>query len=129
MMNRDNLTKVVRLFALVFGFTCVAIGAIGIFVPLLPATPFFLMAAWLFLNCSKKAHDWLQRQPVIGVALRDWESRRSISTKTKIIAISMILLSVATMALQEMPPHPTLRLVVFIILGSAALFIVTRPTD
>jgi uncharacterized protein len=64
------------------------------FLPLLPTTPFLLLAAWCFLKSSERAHGWIYRQPLFGKALRDWEKNRSIARPTKLIAISMIILSV-----------------------------------
>lgn len=75
------------------GVFSLALGTIGAFLPLIPTTPFVLLAAWCFLKSSKKAHDWIYRQPLFGKALTNWEKNKIITRPTKLLAISMILLS------------------------------------
>jgi uncharacterized protein len=86
--------RIVRLCLFSFGILSVGLGTLGVFLPLLPTTPFLLLAAWCFLKSSERAHGWIYRQPLFGKALRDWEKNRSIARPTKLIAISMIILSV-----------------------------------
>jgi uncharacterized membrane protein YbaN (DUF454 family) len=85
--------RVLRFFIFLIGFCSIVTGLIGIFVPLLPTTPFVLLGAWCFLKSSPCAHSWIYRQPVLGRALKNWEIRRAISRPTKRIALTMISLS------------------------------------
>ncbi len=87
--------QILRVLLFSLGVTSVVLGVIGVFLPLLPTTPFILLAAWAFLKSSKSAHDWLARQPVFGEALKNWERNRSISRKTKLISIGTIFVSIA----------------------------------
>lgn len=86
--------RVVRSCIFILGILSIALGVIGAFAPVLPTTPFVLLAAWCFLKSSEKAHAWLYRQPLFGKALQDWERNRSIPRTTKVIAINMIALSI-----------------------------------
>lgn len=60
------------------GFFFVGLGALGVFLPLLPTTPFLLLAAGCFARSSEKWHAWLRDSRLFGPILRDWEARRCI---------------------------------------------------
>lgn len=115
----------VRQLLFVLGVISVALGVIGIFLPLLPTTPFLILSAWCFLKSSPKAHQWLYRQPKIGQALRDWDERGAIAFPTKILAVSMILISLAFMwwKVQNM----WAKSVATLVMVSVSAFILTRP--
>lgn len=87
-------SKILRIFLFSCGAFSLVLGVIGIFMPILPTTPFVLLSAWCFLKSSPKAHQWIYRQPILGDALRNWEETRSISRRTKLLAVTMILVSV-----------------------------------
>ena len=74
------------------GFLFLGIGVVGVFLPLLPATPFVLLAAACFARSSEKWHRWLLANPTFGPMIRNWEQNRCISRKVKSIAIiSMVI--------------------------------------
>ncbi len=72
------------------GLASLVLGVIGIFLPLLPTTPFIILAAFFFSKSSKKLHRWLRQHSVFGGPLRDWENNKVIKTKYKIIATVMV---------------------------------------
>jgi uncharacterized membrane protein YbaN (DUF454 family) len=113
-----------RLLIFTIGILSVAIGAIGIFVPMLPTTPFILLAAWSFLKSSEVAHNWIYRQPFFGKALNDWEKNRAISKANKTIAISMIFLSLVFIWIKV--NSFSIRSSVTIFLFAVSTFILTR---
>ena len=108
------------------GMLCVALGAIGILVPLLPTTPFLILAAYLFSLGSPRMHNWLIKHTILGPPIRDWREHRAVSRRAKIWAVTAIaLLFVLSLVLQV----PLWALVTEgIILGTVALFLLTRPT-
>lgn len=76
-----------RPFYLVGGLIAVALGVIGIALPIMPTVPFLLVAAFCF---SRSHPTWAQRlynHPTYGRSLRDWRDRRAISRKAKISAV------------------------------------------
>ena len=81
------------------GSLCVALGAIGIFVPLFPTTPFLLLAALLFARSSTRLYQKLIRHRYLGPYIRDYLENRTIPHRVKATSISMmwasILLSLA----------------------------------
>ena len=64
-----------------------ALAAAGVVLPVLPSTPFVLLAAWLFARSSEKWHQRLLDSDLFGPMIRNWESRRCITLRTKLIAL------------------------------------------
>jgi uncharacterized membrane protein YbaN (DUF454 family) len=115
-----------RVLWLILGVTSLALGALGIVLPLLPATPLIILAAFFFAKSSPALHDWLLQSRTFGKAIRDWRERRAISRKGKIAAIvAMALTLVLSIALDT-----DLRIVAIqaFALCGAATFILTRNT-
>lgn len=81
------------------GFSFLLLGAIGIVLPVLPSTPFVLLAAWFFARSSEKWHQRLLDSELFGNMIRNWESQRCMSLRAKSIAlISMLAAGTASIA-------------------------------
>ena len=72
-----------NLFYLVFAYICIGLGAIGAILPLMPTTPFLLLAAWAAPKGSPALHRWLYQHPQIAPILVPWEQTVAVSTRTK----------------------------------------------
>lgn len=70
----------------VLGWIGVALGVTGIFLPLMPATIFLLMAAWAFAKSSPRWHQWLREHPRFGELICAWEEHRAMPRRAKRIA-------------------------------------------
>lgn len=81
-----------NLFVLCGILSCIA-GVIGIVVPVLPTTPFLLLASWFFAKSSPQLHAKMRSHKYIGKTLTSWEDTRSIPKKAKVLAVTMIALS------------------------------------
>ena len=112
---------------LVFGLGILALvaGFIGIFLPLLPTTPFILLATWCFFKSSPKTYSWIRQHPRFGPILKDWEERKAIARSTKILAILMIALSLTGIWLKA--SLLVVKIALTVLLATVSLFIVTRP--
>ncbi|MEM8561320.1 MAG: YbaN family protein [Pseudomonadota bacterium] len=73
------------------GFFFLALGLLGIALPLLPTTPFVLLAAWCFARSSERWHQRLLASELFGPMIRNWERNRCVSCRTKTIALISML--------------------------------------
>ena len=74
------------------GFLFVAIGSLGVVLPVLPTTVFIILAAWCFAQSSERWHQWLLGTRLFGGMLRDWEQNRCVSLRVKVVAFAMMVL-------------------------------------
>lgn len=81
-----------RLIYKAAGILSLALGTLGIFLPLLPTTCFVLLSAWCFAKSSPQLHAKLVNNKLFGSLIRQWESRRCIPVKAKCIAIGSMLI-------------------------------------
>lgn len=80
---------------LFFGFVSLGMGILGIFLPLLPTTPFLLLSAYLFARSSQRWYKWLLNHHVFGAFIRSYREDKSIPLKMKIIAIALLWLTMS----------------------------------
>lgn len=73
------------------------LGIVGIVVPVLPTTPFILLAAFAAARGSARLHTWLRNHPKFGPALHDWERDGAVSRRAKYMATLMMLCSAAVL--------------------------------
>jgi uncharacterized protein len=79
-----------RLFYLGLGWLCVGLGILGIIMPILPTTPFLLVAVWAFSKSSPALAEQLRNHPVAGSYIRNWQDHGVIPRKAKVLAIVMM---------------------------------------
>jgi uncharacterized membrane protein YbaN (DUF454 family) len=91
---RDS--PLVRALLVGAGWLCVALGVLGIFLPLLPTTPFMLLAAACFARSARRFHDWLLANRTFGPLIHEWRKHRSVPYRTKIVAIGLMALTMGT---------------------------------
>jgi uncharacterized membrane protein YbaN (DUF454 family) len=85
--------KTIRLLWIASGTLSLIIGFVGIFLPLLPTTPFLLLTAFCFGKSSPRLHRWLLEHKTFGPPVRDWNERRVIRKRAKWIATVCIAVS------------------------------------
>lgn len=90
--------RAIRAFWVTCGALSLVLGIIGIFLPLLPTTPFILLAAACFARGSEKFHHWLITHERFGPLVRDWQAHRSIPFRAKCLALTMMWTSMGTTA-------------------------------
>lgn len=108
-----------------FGLLALALGVIGLFLPLVPTVPFLLLAAFCFGRSSQRLHDWLLAHRSFGPPIRDWQRRGAIARRTKWISSVSILAALGlSIALDVKPIIVGIQVVALIFV---AVFIWTRP--
>ncbi|WP_421681546.1 YbaN family protein [Stutzerimonas urumqiensis] len=85
---------ILRYAVLAIGWLAVALGVIGIFLPVVPTTPFLLLAAACFVRSSRRFYDWLVNHPWLGRWLRDYLEGNGIPLRGKIYAIVTMWISI-----------------------------------
>ncbi len=109
------------------GLLSFALGVIGAFLPILPTTPFMILAAFCFSKSSKRLHSWLTSLPYFGSAIIEWENHKVIRPRAKILAISLIWLSIGSTLIWANIVL-TLKAVLAVVGLSVSLFILTRKS-
>jgi len=89
---------VMKLVFKIIGTISLCLGLIGIFIPILPTTPFLLLSATLYAKSSDKLYQWLMSNPRLGPYIKNFRENRTLPLRVKIISVSTlwctILLSV-----------------------------------
>jgi len=115
-----------NLFYLVLAYLSTGLGIVGAFLPLLPTTPFLLLAAWSAAKGSPSLHRWLYEHPHFGSALIAWEQHGAVSVAAKWVSCIFMTLSWLIMLFQTSGPLvPVLTGILFILV---ATFLLTRPS-
>ena len=116
-----------RVLALrLLGCGAAATALAGIVLPLLPTTPFVLVAAWAFARSSPRLDAWLHDHPRLGPPLHAWETRRAIPARAKGVASGAIGLSASTLAFAGL--EPAVLAAAWAGLAVVAGWILTRPS-
>jgi uncharacterized membrane protein YbaN (DUF454 family) len=87
---RESQNPVIRWLLITGGFILIGVGIVGIFLPVLPTTIFFILAAWCFARSSAKFHHWLHHNRWFGKYLRDYSAEKGMALKSKIYSILLL---------------------------------------
>ena len=115
-----------RYVYLTLGLFFVATGIVGAFLPVLPTTPFLLLAIWCFSRSNPRLEQWLLTHPKYGPPLRAWRENRTVPRKAKISAASLMTLSFLIMVFFTNLSWLHLGILGLCMLGSG-LYVCTRP--
>jgi uncharacterized membrane protein YbaN (DUF454 family) len=86
--------KIKKRLLIVAGTMATAIGIIGIFVPILPTTPFLLLAAACYVRSSERFYRWLLNNRLFGTYIGDYLAGRGMPLKTKIFTLVLLWLAI-----------------------------------
>ena len=82
-----------RILLICLGWLAIVLGTLGIVLPLLPTTPFVLLAAWCFARSSPRFHHWLLWRSPFGRYIRHWQQHRAMPPGAKGRAILLIVIT------------------------------------
>ncbi len=77
------------------GLLCVGLAGLGAVLPGLPTTPWVLLASYCFARSSPRLYRWLRHSPFFGRIIRDWEEHRGVRLRTKLVAVTMVVIVVS----------------------------------
>ena len=117
-----------KIVLLTLGHICLVLGIIGAFLPILPTTPFLLLAAFLYSKSSDKLHTWIINHKYLGPPLKDWQERGVIGMKAKILATIMIIL-VLVFRFPVLNLALAIKIFASAVLIGVLIFIWTRPSS
>lgn len=107
---RPHDSRAVRILLVCLGSLALALGVLGIFLPVLPTTPFLLLAAACYARASERFYRWLLRNPTFGPTIREWRHHRSIPRRTKRVAIALMAVSI-TASIVLLSRYPLVQVV------------------
>lgn len=111
----------------ILGWLFFGLGFIGVFVPVLPTTPFMLLALWCFSRSSNRFHKWLYTHKYFGPPLQLWEEHRVVPLKAKYIAISFMIGSLVYVFVFSSTPVWA-KVLMSASMAFGAGFILTKPS-
>ncbi|MBI4978189.1 MAG: YbaN family protein [Spirochaetes bacterium] len=120
-------TKLMRLLLVIAGCLFLMLGIMGIVLPLLPSTPFFLLAAACFVRSSQRLYRWLIAHPVFGRYIHYYRTFRAVPLHAKVIAITLLWLTISCSAIFAVQ-HTALRAVLFCIAAVVTIFLTRMRT-
>ena len=122
-----NKSKVVRALFFIAGSITLALGAIGIVLPVLPTTPFLLVSLACYLRSSEKMTHWMLTNKYFGKYIKNYREGKGIPIKTKIFAISLLWITILYSAFFIVPIW-IVQIILFTIATLVTLHLVRLPT-
>jgi uncharacterized membrane protein YbaN (DUF454 family) len=112
---------------IVAGTIFLVIGLIGVLIPILPTTPFLLLAAACYLRGSKRMHDWLLNNRWVGEYIRNYREGRGIRARTKVIIIALLWATILYSAI-VIAKHLTIQVLLIVIASAVTVHILILKT-
>ena len=116
-----------RAIYLTLGVVMLAIGIVGVWLPLIPTTGPVLLAAWCFARSSERFDQWMLNHRVFGPIVRDWRSGAGFTVRAKVIAVIALAVTFGFSIWLLRDNRPVVIGLVVLALA-LAVFIVSRPT-
>jgi uncharacterized membrane protein YbaN (DUF454 family) len=131
---KSGKQKIVRALLFFAGSLALVLGFIGIFVPLLPTTPFLLLAAACYMRSSERMHKWLLNNRLFGEYIKNYQEGRGIPLKTKIFTVSLLWISILCSMFFVvnkrllMPERLIVQVILLIIAICVSTYVIRLPT-
>lgn len=105
-----------QIIYIVIGFLALAIGLVGVILPILPTTPFLLLASFCFLRGSEKVNKWFKESKIYKKHLEEFVENKTMTVKQKIaiLAFSSIMILIPAILVDNLFMRLTIMLVVII---------------
>ena len=127
--NEQILRKPIKVLLISIGTFFIGIAIVGIFVPILPTTPFLLISAALYARSSKKFYDWLINNKIFGKYIKNYREGKGIPLKLKIITIAFLWITIGCSAIFAIDIFWVRVMLVVIAIGVTIHIIKISPID
>ena len=117
----------IKLILIIIGSISVALGCLGIFLPILPTTPFLLLGAACYVRGSEKLYNWLINNKWFGTYIKNYREGRGIPIKVKLYAVSLLWVSILYAVIFAISKLP-LRIMLLLIAAGVTLHILRIKT-
>ncbi len=116
-----------RVIYLVIGTLALFLGALGIFLPVLPTTPFVILAAACYLRSSKRMHAWILQSRLFGETIENFQAGRGLKRDTKIRALVLMWATISISAFFFVD-QLILRGAMFLVAAGVTVYLLRLPT-
>jgi uncharacterized protein len=124
--TKVSSNPVLRYVGLALGLFFTGLGFLGYILPGLPGTVFILIAVYFFARSSPRFYNWLLNNRIFGGLIRDWRAGKGLSLRAKIMALSVILVTITLSALALQ--NQIVKIGVVLCGLGVSLYLWTRPT-
>lgn len=122
-----TIARIFKVVLIIVGTISLAIGIVGIFLPILPTTPFLLLSAACYAAGSEKFYVWLINNRIFGNYIRNYREGKGIDLKLKILSIASMWIAIGYSAYYVVPFLAGKLALIVIVIGVTA-HILTIPT-
>jgi len=127
--NKQFISKLIQVLLITTGTFFVGVGIAGIFIPILPTTPFLLISAALYARSSKRFYNWLINNRIFGRYIRNYREGKGIPLKVKIITTILLWITIGCSAIFAIDIFWVRFLLVIIAIGVTIHIVRIRPKD
>jgi len=125
--GKRKLSSLKKVIFIVAGTVSLGLGAVGVFLPILPTTPFLLLSAACYYKGSEHMHRWLLSNELFGSYIRNYKEGKGISQTTKILTLFLLWITICFSAFYMVRNFP-IQVVLFAIAIAVTIHVITLPT-
>lgn len=127
-MTDKNTMQAFKPLYFTLGWVFFGAGLAGAFLPVLPTTPFMILALWMFSKSSDRFHQWLYQHRIFGPSLQCWHQYRVIPWQAKMASISMMTISFILILIYS-PMHWWSLSLVGVLMLYGAWYVLSKPSS
>jgi hypothetical protein len=120
-------SRAIRICLIITGIFFVSVGTLGIVLPLLPTTPFLVLASMCFSRSSERFHNWLLNNKWFGAYIKNYRAGKGISLRQKIVVLSLLILTIGYSCIFLLD-HIAVRVILVLVAIGISIHILRIPT-
>ena len=126
-VDKRKLSSLKKVMFIAAGTISLGLGAVGVFLPILPTTPFLLLSAACYYKGSERMHRWLLSNKLFGSYIRNYKEGKGISLTAKILTLFLLWITIFFSAFYMIRNFP-IQIVLFAIAIAVTIHVITLPT-